>query len=119
MTFTVVATAAAVASLVLGVGFLLSGPFMLRQWGMRSPAESLVMSRRIGAVYLGLSLMLWLGRSAPPSELRTAVCEGLGLAIASLATLGLYEWRARRVSAGIAVSIVVEIGLATGFMWAR
>lgn len=119
MTFTVVATVAALASLMLGVGFLVAGPFMLKQWGMHSPAESLIMSRRIGAVYLGLSLMLWLGRSAPPSELRTAVCVGLSLAVALLATLGLFEWRAGRVSAGIVVSIVVEIVLATGFVWVR
>jgi hypothetical protein len=65
MTLIVIATAAAVATFLIGVGFLLSGPFMLAQWGLQSPAESLIMSRRIGAVYLGLSLMLWLGRSAP------------------------------------------------------
>ena len=119
MTFTIVATSAAVASLLLGAGFLFAGTFMLKQWGVNGTVEGLLMSRRIGAVYLGLSLMLWLGRSAPSSPLRSAMCAGLALAIAMLAGLGLFEWRARRVSSGIFIAVIVETLLATGFLWVR
>ena len=91
MSFLILATVTASACLLLGLGFLGAGAAMLRQWGQDAPPAALLMSRRIGAVYLGLSLMLLLGRAAPPSELRTALCAGFALATALLAGLGSSE----------------------------
>lgn len=90
---------------------------MLKQWGLIAIDSSLVMSRRIGAVYLGLALLFFFGRFAAPSELRTAVCIGLGAAIGLLACLGLYELKNRRVSIGILVSVIVEMLLSLSFFW--
>jgi len=117
MTFATVATAAACAALLLSVGFLFASRFMLAQWGLDATTAGLVLGRRIGAIYLGMSLLLFLGRSAPPSDLRSAVCAGLGLAIALLAVLGVIEFASNRVRAGIAIAVIVEVALAAGFFW--
>lgn len=118
MSFIVVATAAAVASSVLGLGFLLAGPFMLKQWELDVGPTGLLLARRIGAIYLGLAVMMIGGRSAPPSTLRSAVAYGAGTFLALLALLGIYEYLSKRVGTGIAVSIVVETALAVCFFWA-
>jgi hypothetical protein len=45
------------------------------------------------------------------------VCLVTGGAIALLACLGLFEFLARRVSAGVFRSVVAEAVLAAGFVW--
>lgn len=117
MTFEVLSLITAGAGALLGCGFLLSGRFMLKQWGLDATAAALVMGRRIGVVYLGFALLFFLGRSAGPSELRSAVCLALGGAIGLLACLGLLELKAGRVNQGILVSTVVEVSLSASFFW--
>jgi cell division protein FtsW (lipid II flippase) len=117
MTFTIVATIATVASTLLGIGFLLAPSFMLDQWGLTHESPTVFLSRRIGSIYLGLAVLFVVGRDAPPSRLRDAVCIGLAIALVFLALTGIIERAAKRVSAGIAVSIVVELFLAASFAW--
>ncbi len=115
MTFEILALITTGAGTLLGLGFMFAGRFMLKQWGLDASDASFVMCRRIGAVYLGIALLFFLGRSAGPSELRFAVCVGLGSAIGLLACLGLYELMCRRVSKGIFVSTIVETLLSASF----
>jgi hypothetical protein len=61
--------------------------------------------------------MFFLGRAAAPSDLRSAVCLVMGGAIALLAGLGLFEYLARRVGAGVFRAVVGEAVLAAGFVW--
>jgi hypothetical protein len=105
------------AGCVLGLRFIFAGGSVLKEWGIEATAGSLVVFCRIGAIYLGLALMIFLGRAAAPSDLRSAVCLVTGGAIALLACLGLFEFVARRVSAGIFRSIAGETALAAGFVW--
>lgn len=118
MTFKTMALVTAVAAGLLGLRFIFAGASVLAEWGLAGSDASLVMCRRLGALYLGLAVMVFLGRSAGPSELRSAVCLGLGAAIALLACLGLFELQRGRVSAGIITSVVAEAVLAAGFAWA-
>lgn len=117
MTFEDLALLTTGAGTLLGLGFMFAGRFLLKQWGLDATDASLVMCRRIGAVYLGVALLFFLGRSAGPSELRAAVCAGLGIAIALLACFGLFEPMSRRVSKGIPVSTMVETLLSMSFFW--
>ena len=71
----------------------------------------------MGALYLGLALMFFLGRTAGPSEFRSAVCLVMGGALAVLASLGLIEFLTRRAKAGIFASVIAEAVLAVGFGW--
>ena len=117
MTFQVMALIVTCAGCLLGARFIFAGGSVLKEWGIQETAGSLVVSRRIGAIYLGLAVMFFIGRAAAPSDLRSAVCLVTGGAIALLACLGLLEFRARRVSAGILRSVVAEAVLAAGFVW--
>jgi hypothetical protein len=118
MTFKIMALVTTIAGCLLGVRFIFAGASVLKQWGIEATDGSLVVSRRIGALYLGLALMFFLGRTAAPSDLRSAVCLGVGGAIALRGCLGLFELWAGRVSSGIIIPALVEIVLAAGFAWA-
>ena len=117
MTFYVIALVVTAAGCLLGLRFLLAGSAVLKEWRLETTAGSLVVCRRIGAIYLGVALMFFLGRAAAPSGLRSDVCLVMGGAIALLACLGLFEFRARRVGPGVVRSVVVEAVLAAGFVW--
>ena len=115
------ATSATARNLLSCVNFseLVTPPLALQpaKWGVEVTAGSLALFRRIGAIYLGLALMFFLGRAAAPSDLRSAVCLVTGGAITLLACLGLFEFLTRRASAGIFRSVVGEVVLAAGFVW--
>ena len=117
MSFATVAVATSIAGLILGVGWMFAGSLLFKRWGIEAHADGLLIGRRLGATYLGIALMLFLGRSAPPSDFRSAVCGGMLFALALLAALGLFEFRARRAGIAILVSVTLEIVLASGFAW--
>jgi hypothetical protein len=117
MTFKTMAFVMTFAGCLLGLRFIFAGGSVLHEWGIEASAGSLVVARRIGAIYLGLALMFFLGRGAAPSDIRSAVSLVTGGAIALLAGLGVFELVAGRVSAGILRSVVAEAVLATGFLW--
>ena len=85
MTFTTIALIAAIATLGLGVGFLFSSTSMLKQWGMQAPNEAKVMSRRNGAIYLGISTILFLARTSMPTT------EAIAIGAVSYTHLDVYK----------------------------
>ena len=117
MTFQILALIMTCAGCVLGGRFIFVGDSVLKEWGVEVTAGALVLFRRMGVIYLGLALMFFLGRAAAPSDLRSAVCLVAGGAIALLACLGLFEFLARRVGAGVFRSVVGEAALAAAFVW--
>ena len=117
MTFQIMALIMTCAGCVLGLRFMFAGGSVLKEWGVEATAGSLILFRRIGAMYLALALMFFLGRAAAPSDMRSAVCLVMGGAITLLSCLGLFEFLARRVSAGVFRAVVGEAVLAAGFVW--
>lgn len=112
-----VAFISAIVSLVLGVGYLFFGELVVGRWQIQPTESVLLLGRRMGALYLGLSVILFLARSAPVSTARTALCKG-GMVVGSLlAILGLYEYSAGRAGSAILASVVVETLVAVGFIW--
>jgi hypothetical protein len=118
MTFHVMALVMTVAGCILGIRFIFAGGSVLKEWGFEETPGSLALFRRIGAIYLALALMFFLGRTAGPSDIRSAACLVSGGAIAALACLGLSEFLARRAKSGILRSVISEVVLAAGFIWA-
>src|SRR4051812_46794934 len=116
MTFEIMAYVMTVAGGVLGLRFIFAGASLLKEWGIEATDGPLVICRRLGAVYLGLALLFFLGRTAAPSDLRSAVCLGVGGASALLACLGLFELRAGRVTSGIVAPAIAEAALTAGFV---
>ena len=117
MTFQIMALVMTCAGCLLGFRFMFAGSSVLKEWGVEATTGSLIMFRRIGAVYLALALMFFLARAAAPSDLRSTTCLVTGAAIALLSCLGLFEFLARRVGAGVFRSVVGEAALSAGFVW--
>lgn len=115
MSFRSVATIAAVIAFVLGVGYLFAGHLVVGRWQVDPTQGVLLMGRRMGAVYLGLSAMFFAARSAGPSPARSALAGGAAVALLLLAVLGLYEFAVGSAARGILVSVTVELVLAIGF----
>lgn len=115
MTFRATATLAAILTLVLGVGYLFAGHLVVGRWQVEPTQGVLLMGRRMGALYLGLSAMFCVARSAEPSQSRSALCAGAVLALGLLALVGLYEFATGHAARGILVSAGVELLLAIGF----
>jgi len=117
MTFELIAFVMTGAGALLGLRFLLAGDSIMREWGLEPSPSARIMCRRLGALYLGLALVFFLGRNAAPSELRTALCVGIGVASAMLASLGVFELVARRARRRILISVVTEVLLAAALVW--
>jgi len=117
MTFQILAYIMTAVACLLGLRFIFAGGGVLTEWGIEVTAGALILFRRLGVIYLGLALMFFLGRNAPPSDFRSAVCLVMAGAVAVLAGLGLFEFLARRANAGIFRSVVGEAVLAATFLW--
>jgi len=117
MSFHIMAWIMTAAACVLGLRFIFAGGGVLREWGLEPTTGALILFRRLGALYLGLALMFFLGRNAGPSDFRSAVCLVMGCTVAVLAALGLLEFLAKRASAGIFRSVAGEAVLAAAFVW--
>ena len=113
MTFSTMTLITALATLGLGLGFLFAPAGMLKPWGLENPTAATVMSRRIGAVYLGLAVMMSLARNG---EAQTAIAVGAATVTGLLALIGLNELRLGNVGKGILVAVVVETLLTAGFL---
>ena len=117
MTFEIMAFVMTAACCTLGARFIFAGGTVLNEWGLERTTGALILFRRFGVMYLALALMFFLGRTAAPSEIRSAVCLVMGGTSVLLACLGLSEFLARRVSAGIFRSVVAEAVIGAGFFW--
>ena len=116
MSFRAIAIITAIVSLVLGAGYLFAGALLIGRWQIEPTNSVLLFVRRMGALYLGLSIMFFLARSAPVSVARTALSAGTAVACSLLALLGVYELSAGRVGPAILPSVVVEGLLALGYI---
>jgi hypothetical protein len=70
--------------------------------------EGLLMARRMSALFLGISLLLWLARDAENSPLRRSVCAALSASMAALGLFGLWDFIQGSVGYGIWIAISAE-----------
>ena len=87
MKFRIFAVITAIVSLLLGAGYLFLGALLIGRWQIEPTSSVLLFGRRMGALYLGLSVMFFLARSAPVSVARTALSAGTAVACSLLALL--------------------------------
>jgi len=116
MTFRTVAVLTSVVTLVLGAGYLFAGTPMIGRLQVEPTESVLLFGRRMGALYLGLSVAFFLARSAPVSVARTALCTGTAAACSLLAMLGIYEFLAGRAGPGMLASVLIESLLALAYV---
>lgn len=117
MRFKTIAVVTALVTFVLGVVYLFAGELALARWQIEPSDSVLLLGRRIGALYLGLSVIFFLARSAPRSTVRTALSAGATVTLWLLVFLGACELAAGHVGPGILGSVVVESILALAYTW--
>src|SRR5262249_50007580 len=66
MIFAIMAFVMTAGGAILGIRFMFAGASLLEEWNIGVTDGSLVVLRRLGALYLGLALMFFLGRHAAP-----------------------------------------------------
>lgn len=116
MSFKNIAIITAIIALLLGVGYLFFGSLVIGRWQLQPTESVLLLGRRLGAFYLGLSVILFLARSAPVSVIRTALSAGAAVILLLLVVLGIYEFLAGHAGSGIFVSVLIELLLALGYV---
>jgi hypothetical protein len=108
MSFKTVAIITAIVAFVLACAYLFVGTLVVGRWQIQPTESVLLFGRRIGSLYLGLSVMYYLARSAPVSVARTALSAGTAVALSVLALLGVYEFAAGHAGPGILLSVAIE-----------
>lgn len=116
MSFKTLAIITAIVVFVLGIGYLFFGASMVGRWQIQSTDSVLLLCRRIGCLYIGLSVIYFLARSAPMSATRAALTAGTAVALLLLVIFGVYELTSGHVGNGILVSVVIEFLLALGYI---
>jgi hypothetical protein len=117
MNFRTMAVITAIVTLLLGAAYLFAGALVVGRWQIEPSDGVLLLGRRMGAIYLGLSVMFFLARSVPVSVCRTALSVGAAVVCSLLALLGICEFAAGRAGAGILASVAIEALLALGYAW--
>jgi len=116
MNFKNIAVVTAIIAFVLGIGYLFFGSLIIGRWQIEPTNSVLLLGRRMGSLYLGLSIIFFLLRSLAMSIARTALIIGAAVTLSLLALLGLYEYSVGSVGSGILVSVVIEAILAIGYI---
>jgi hypothetical protein len=116
MTFKTTAIVTAIVAFLLGAGYILAGALVIGRWQIDITGGVLLIGRRLGALYLGLSVIFFLARSTPVSAARTALSAGAAVTLSTLAVLGTYELAAGHVANGMLASIAIETLLAIAYL---
>ena len=116
MKFKTMAIITGIALLVLGIGYFFFGAVIVGRWQVEPTASVLLLARRIGCLYLGLSLVFCLARKAPVSIARTALSAGAVVITLLLAGTGVYALAMGHAGKGILISAAIEFLLGLGFI---
>jgi hypothetical protein len=108
LTFPRIARLAALIAFVLFITFAFIPVLPFTMIGVDMVPEGLLMARRMSALFLGISLLLWLARDAENSPLRRSVCAALSASMAALALFGLWDFVNSSVGYGIWIAVTVE-----------
>ena len=116
MNFKVLATAASLMCFLLALVWVCAPALLLGMWGLEFSYPVGLVSRRAGALFAGIGVMLFLARAAPPSAARSAIGSGLGVGCAALAVLGVFEFATGHASPAILAAVLVEVAVALAFL---
>jgi len=115
LTFYRVSVATSILLLLLASVLMFAPGQMLTSWGIELTEAVGVFARRIAAVYIGISVMLFFARNAEHSPARTAIIYGVRTTCLILAALGAYEFSVGHLSSGILPAILVELAIVIAF----
>lgn len=102
-------------AMILFVLLLLLPGLIFDLFGISGSDSAEFMARRASMLFLGISVICWMGRRSNHSTSRQATCMGLGIAMLALAVLGLVELLRGFVGAGILLAVTTELILSAAY----
>lgn len=116
MNYKITAFVTSVIAFMLGIGYLFFGSLIIGRWQIEPTNSVLLIGRRMGALYIGLSIIFFLSRSVSLSNVRVALSIGAAFTLSLLAILGIYEYSAGRAGIGILASTLIESLLSAAYI---
>jgi len=107
-TFRQLSFAVSVLYIVLAASLIFAPNLIYWIFGLTSHASTDVLSRRAGMLFLGLSVIAFLGRSAKDSQHTQAFLFGTCVSMTGLIGVGIFEWLRANVGPGIWFAITIE-----------
>ena len=105
MSYKMVSIAASALYVALFACLLIAPNLIYWLFGISGDATADLLAKRAAMLFLGLAVLAFLGRNAPPSHLRQAVSAGMAAALAGLMLTGMYEFFVGTAGGGIWVAI--------------
>lgn len=115
MQFETLSTLLAFVGFLLAIGWMVAAPLMLRRWRCEANPVALVVGRRLGVVYLSVSMIFFWTRSTTSMEVQHVLSMLAAVANLLLAVVGTTEFLRQRVGPGIFVSVLAEILFVLGY----
>lgn len=81
-------------------------------FGIEQSSSALFVGRRMAMLFLGLAILLWVGRNAEHSESRQAICLSVAVSMCALAGLGVFEFQQGQAGPGILLAVMTELTIA-------
>lgn len=103
---------AAALCLLLCIILVFTPALLYWLFGIAGNAASDFMAKRTAMLFLGLSIITFTSRNETRTPLRQGLCLGVGVAMAGLATMGIYEFVRGFAGAGIWLAILAEAAFA-------
>nr|WP_295885176.1 hypothetical protein [uncultured Devosia sp.] len=101
---------------VLFAVLMISPAVMFWLFGIEANAAAEFVGRRTAILFIGLAVVVFLGRDEPDSALRRAVATGVFTVVAGFAGLGLIELFRGAAGMGILVAVAGEAVLAVLYL---
>lgn len=117
--FRIVSALSALLCLALFPLLLFNSGFYVESYGVAADAGADFLGRRASPMFLGLAVLLWLGRDTAAGSARDAVCLGMAAMWAGIAATGLYEFAIGTAKPTIVLAAIAELALAAGFVISR
>ena len=119
LNFRIVAMTNALILFSLALIWMFAPNILLSSWGVEYSYAVGMLSRRGAATYAGVSVMLFYARNAPPSQIRSALVAGFGVACLTLAALGVMEFVTGHARIEILTAVFIEIAIAMTLWYAN
>ncbi|MEJ6398863.1 hypothetical protein [Yoonia sp. 208BN28-4] len=116
MTFKLVAMVLAAFCVALSVMWFVDVGLYTVTYGVAADTGTQFLGRRMAPILLGLGLMFYLARNAPPSPLRRTMCLGIAVAFAGVATTGIMAFIDGVASFAILIAAGTEFAAALAFI---
>jgi hypothetical protein len=119
LSFRSLATFTALLCFALALVWGLRPDLLLWLWSVEYSNATGLVSRRNAALFLGIGIMFWRARHAPPSDIRRAMTSGFAVGCLVLAVLGFSEWINGNAGPGILLAVATETVLGLAFIQAH